>query len=213
MRPLLALIATLTIACASEGGGPVASKDESVRPTPGTGGHTHIGTSGSGGGGSTMQPGADYYSGSRLKRRYVTASDGLRALRPGRYYDSQEGVDCVEGVTAGDFASDNSLLPRCLPEAVAEGCWYADEDCTEPVYRVYDGQQPAKHVQLQRCNKPVTISSHAVLSWAPAELYRDNGSGTTVCQPYPLNHQGDGFYLLDADMTAQLVPMKGWVEQ
>jgi hypothetical protein len=68
-------------------------------------------------------------SGSRLREKFILASDGTKQYQKGAFYDSQLGTDCT-------FLQAADGTPRCLPsgsKATTSVIRYQDSNCTQPL--------------------------------------------------------------------------------
>ncbi|HXU74106.1 MAG TPA: hypothetical protein VN947_32535 [Polyangia bacterium] len=137
LKRLTILVCALVVGCANMGsgsgdnsGGGNGGNGSGASGGSGGGAHGGSGGGGSGGnggggsGGNGAQP--DYASGSRIKARVTSTSDGARAFAG--FYDTQLSVAC-----AFSRAADDSL--RCLPSGVAYigGTYWSDAGCTTPL--------------------------------------------------------------------------------
>jgi hypothetical protein len=109
------------------------------------------GTGGGGSGGSGGEP--DYVSGSRIKARTISTTDGARAFAG--FYDSTLATACSFGRAADDAV-------RCLPTSTAyAGTYFSDSGCAVPL--AYSaGCADAYAVRAETTNSCVDVGYGAV---------------------------------------------------
>ncbi len=120
--------------------GPSGGTASSGSGTASTGTDTaSTGSSSTSTGGGNHDRQAGFVSGSRLKTRVFTASDGAVEYRG--FYDSQLNVDCR-------FGTANDGETRCLPQGagLTAGPYFADAACTAPIALGFCSGTPPAYV-------------------------------------------------------------------
>lgn len=153
-------------------------------------------------------------SGTRLKAKYVTGSDGSQIFDPEVLHDTQLGVDCKFHLAADDTV-------RCLPIVEPEGVrgdglanFYTDAACTQGLIWLQGPPAgctltPPKYVHrygpAPYCgagpdgNSLRIFEVGALLGRPPGPLYQLNGSGQCVGTVSP-TEQSWVAYALDAEL-------------
>jgi hypothetical protein len=69
-------------------------------------------------------------SGTRLKAKFTTGTDGSKLYEPEVLHDTQLDVDCAFGLAAD---GQTRCMPTLEPEAVPGFLYFADDACTQPI--------------------------------------------------------------------------------
>ncbi|MFN0250031.1 MAG: hypothetical protein ACKV2T_24320 [Kofleriaceae bacterium] len=141
-------------------------------PTLGTdGGDGSGGGGGGGGGGGEVDPLDIAKSGSRIKKKVLSSSDGAKSLHG--WFDSQRDEDCTWQV-----ASDG--MTRCTPTAVAWGGYFADASCTTPAGYYWANCTPPAYISVTNttaCPANTTTGPTLYMRGAPiSTVYSKSGT-------------------------------------
>ena len=109
------------------------------------------GGTGGTGGGSGGTP--DYTSGTRIKARVLSSTDGAKAFAG--FYDSMLAMPCSFG-----HAADDSV--RCLPTNVAYTTLWADSGCTIPLAYTVPGCSVTYAQKTETTNSCVDVGYYSV---------------------------------------------------
>lgn len=161
---------------------------------------------GSNGGTSIMNPVPDALafpeSGSRLKVRTVSGSDGSANLIAGQFYDSELDDNCSPGRAADG-------VTRCLPNADGlVGLFFSDSGCSIPVAALTKGCSAPKHMRWVKTGATCTTGSTTSVAligsqYVPTELYygTPESCGTLTAALSSYNDLYD-FYAVGAELPA-----------